>query len=184
MSQIRGGKHARQQVHTPMRIGRQYELVDQSRDGIVKSIDVRAAIARGRDMHDRRQVRDGTAAIQKQRRHVLADCLAQAGRGHADEGGLVLTRDVLESCVQILRSAENRRVLVEIRRRDVHRLAEVADEIAPDVGRAALRAMEEGNRPLDAAKDEARTERRAEFTGIARGRGTVREIGRLRFLGE
>ena len=113
-----------------------------------------------------------------QPRHVLADGFRQAGRGRADELRLVLAGDVQRALREILAAAENRAFLVEVRRRDVNRFAEMADEIAADVGRAALRAVQKRDAALDAAKRQARAQRRAELAGVARGG----EILRLRFL--
>ena len=54
----------------------------------------------------------------------------------------------------------------------------MADEIAADVGRAALRTVQKRDAALDAAKRQARAERRAELAGVARGG----EIFRLRLV--
>ncbi len=45
----------------------------------------------------------------------------------------------------------------------------VADEVAANVSGAPLGAMEKGNAPFHAAKDQARAQRRAELAGVARG---------------
>jgi hypothetical protein len=70
-------------------------------------------------------------------------------------------------------AAEDRRLLGEVRRRDINRLAEMADEIAPDVSAASLRTVQERDRPLDAAKRQARAERRAELARVARRRAVL-----------
>jgi hypothetical protein len=86
--------------------------------------------------------------------------------------------DIQRALRKLLAAAENRAVLVKVRRRDVNRLAEMADEIAADVSRAALRTVQKRDATLDAAKDQARAQRRAELAGIARGG----EILRLRLV--
>ena len=146
----------------------------------MKAVHVRAAIARRRNMDDRRG--GGVPCFSRrscmQLRHVLANGFGQAGGGGADELRLILAGDVQRALREILAAAENRALLVEVRRRDVNRFAEMADEIAADVSRAALRTVQKRDAALDAAKRQARAQRRAEFAGVARGG----EVFGLRFV--
>src|SRR5664280_1935265 len=145
----------------------------------MKAVNMRAAIARRRNMDDGR---GGVTVlfldVANQLTHVLAEGFRQARRGRADELRLILARNVQRTLREILAAAEDRALLVEIRRRDVNRFAEMADEIAANVSRAALPAVQKWDAALDAAKRQACAERRVELAGIARGG----EILRLRFV--
>src|ERR1017187_871048 len=136
----------------------------------MEAVHVRAAIACGGAVDDGR---GGVSMlfldVANQLTHVLADGFRQAGRGRANELRLVLARDVQRTQRKILAAAEDRAVLVEVGRRDVNRFAEMADEIAADVSRAALSAVQKRDAALDAAKRQARAQRRAELAGVARG---------------
>ena len=82
---------------------------------------------------------------------------------------MVLTGDVRQTRLEIPRAAKDRLLFAEAGRADINRLAEMTDEIAPDVSGAALAAVQERHATCQAAEDHAGSQRRAEFTGIARG---------------
>src|ERR1039458_4446041 len=58
---------------------------------------------------------------------------------------------------------------MEVPRRNVNRLAEMADEVAADVSRAALPPVQKRDTTLDAAEGQARAQRGAELASVARG---------------
>ena len=64
-------------------------------------------------------------------------------------------------------AAEDGRGFAEVRRGDVQRLLEVADHVAADVRRAALRAVQEGDRPFHAPECQASPQRGAKLAGVA-----------------
>ena len=82
----------------------------------MKTVDVRAAIARRGDVDDRGRPASPCCSphLVQQPRHVFADGFGQAGRGGADELRLILAGDLFSAGVQILAAAENRAVLVKL----------------------------------------------------------------------
>jgi hypothetical protein len=132
----------------------------------VKPVDVCPPIARGGGEENRYPTRPLGRVRTKIGGHVVADRLGKARRGDPDRGRSVLALDVREGLDEAFPPAENGGRLGEVLRGDVHRLAEVADNVAPHVGRTALRAVNEGDAAFDPAKCDARAERRAELARI------------------
>ena len=97
---------------------------------------------------------------------VLADSLGQAGGADADDLGPVGAGEVSQGLAKIAAAAENRRFLTEGRRGHIHRLTEVGDQVAPDVGGAALGTVHQGHAAANAAKGQDSPEGRAHAAGI------------------
>ncbi|EKD33809.1 MAG: hypothetical protein ACD_75C02588G0002 [uncultured bacterium] len=108
-------------------------------------------------------------------RHVIADGLGQAGSRDPDQFGRIFGGDVLQAEFQVSAAAIDRVLLAQRRRGDIDRLVEVANDIAPHIGGAALGAMQKGDAAFDAAESDGGPERFAEFAGVGGGG----EIGHL-----
>ena len=121
-------------------------------------------------------VRPITAKLLDVEVDVVADRFREARRGDPDQLGSILTNHVLQPLVENLPAAVHGRRFAEIGGRDIHRLPEVANQVAPDVCRATLRAVEQGDCSLDAPKDKAGTQRRANVAGIPGGRKATGRI--------
>ncbi len=147
-----------------------------------KALGVRAGVAGRADVHDFGPgARGRLANFPQVIGHVLADRFRQAGRGDADHLGAVLADDVFQALPQVLAAPEDRRRLGKIRAGDVDRLLEMADHVAADVRRAALRAVQKGDGPFNAAEGQAGPQRGADLAGVAgsrfrHGRLQVRNI--------
>jgi len=136
----------------------------------VKSIHVRAVVARRGDRHKRRKLDPVPSGLQlrKKKRHVFADGFGKAGRRNADQRRMILRLYIQDPLAKNVGPAKDRAVLREIGRGNVHRLAKVADDIAPHIGGASLRTMKIWQRTLDAANGQRCAQRRAQFARIAR----------------
>ena len=60
-----------------------------------------------------------------------------------------LVHDVLEALLEVGAAAIDRVLLPQGRGGDVHGLPEMADDVAPHIGGAALGAVEKGHRPFN-----------------------------------
>ena len=92
--------------------------------------------------------------------------------------GMILRGDVLQAAAQILSAAEDGAGFAEAGGRDVHRLAEMADDVAAHVGRAALRSVQKRHRAFDSAQRQAGAQRRTELARVP-GRDIVGRRCRL-----
>ena len=131
--------------------------IDNRPDGGMKAFGVRAGVAGRGHVNDIRQRTGGSGPdLAEVEGDVFADGLRQAGCGDADHLRRVLADDVFQSLAKVLAAPKNRRRLGEIRAGDVHRLFEMADHVPANIRRAALRTVQEGNRPFDTAEGQAR----------------------------
>ncbi len=97
---------------------------------------------------------------------VVADNLGHARGRDRDHVRLVHRVGVLEALDHVREAAEDRRVLRHRARYGRDRLLEVAREVAAEVGGAALRALHERQRPLEAERREHRAERLARLARV------------------
>ena len=154
---------------------------DDRPDGGLKTFGVRAGVAGRADMHDFRPGACGRLANFTQViGDVLADRFRQTGRGDADDFGAVLPDDVFQSLAEVFAAAKDRRGLGKVRAGDVDRLFEVADHVAANVRRAALRPVQERDRAFDPAEGQARSQRRTHLAGVAGSRFRNRRLARRR----
>ena len=101
--------------------------------------------------------------------HVVADGLGQAGGGHPDEPGAVFVHDVAQALLEVGAAAVDRLLFPQGGGGDVHGLPVMADDVAAHVSGAALGAVEERHRPLDAPEGQAGPQRLAELAGVGGG---------------
>ena len=145
------------------------ELGDHGAHRGMEAVHVGAGIAGGRHRHDRGIAGFGVLLkFNQDARHIVADGFGQAGGGHADQLRMILPDDVAQALLQIVAAAKDGAVLGEVGGRDVHRLAEMTDQVPAHIGGAALRTVHQGHRPADAAERQAGAERRAELAGVLR----------------
>ena len=145
---------------------------------------MRAAVARRGNMHQHRPL--GSRAffqiLVQQPVHVLADRLGQTGGRNSNQRRMILRGHVVQPLPQVRPSAENRTSLAEARSRNIHRLAEMADDVAPHIGGAALRSMQKRQRSGDPAHHQRRPQRSTGLAWVARG-NPVRSCRALRRTG-
>src|SRR5208282_2192030 len=148
------------------------QRLDHCPDSGMKSLGVGVTVAGSRDVNElgKHAVRPITAKLLDVEVDVIADRFREASRGNPDQLGSILADHVLQPLVENLPAAVHGRRFAEIGGRDIHRLAKVADQVAPYVRRATLRAVEQGDGPLDAPEDKAGAQRRADVAGIPGGR--------------
>ncbi|MPM96931.1 hypothetical protein SDC9_144101 [bioreactor metagenome] len=105
--------------------------------------------------------------------HIFTDRLGQAGRGQPDHRRVVDPGHVGDAGAQILLATEHSGRLAHAGRCDIHRLGEVADQIAADVRRAPLGTVQERDRSLKSGVGQAGSERHAHAAGVGRGCGAT-----------
>ncbi len=92
--------------------------------------------------------------------------LRKAGGGNADCLRAVLADEVVEGSLEVIAAAEYRARLAEVGGRDVDGLLEMADHVPADIGRTALRAVNEGDAALDPPEGNARPQGRTELARV------------------
>ena len=119
-------------------------------------------------MHDRRQgcvPMRGKILVDKHR-HVVADGFGQTGGGNADQVRMILGNDIVQRQLDVGPATEDRRLLAEIGAGDIDRFLIMADQITPDIGGAALRAVQQRHGAGNALENQGGPQRCAQFTGI------------------
>jgi hypothetical protein len=137
MAQIRGRNDRRQNVHgSGLGSALRGQRFHQRTHHGVKALDVPVLEAGSRGRDHRQMGAALFIVTTEESSHIFSDGLGQTGGGHGDKRRLVLPDHIVEGAVQIGFAAEHRLRFAKARRGHVHGFAEVADEIAADVGRA------------------------------------------------
>ena len=143
------------------------QLLHQRPHGGMKTIHVSAAIT-GRGHAHHKEVAF-LAEFAQQQPYILANGLRQTGGRDSDQFRVVLARHVVQAMVQVVASAEHGGGFAEAGNGDVDRLAKMRNQVAANVGGAALRSVQKGHRARYAAQRQTGAQGRAQLAGIARG---------------